>query len=275
LEECESAEEFLLEPWVLLQLPFEVTILHQWTVALMAEALRFQKKHTDFTTMAYPEHLKQFVDQLTVMNILLLSGANFFMLCISKLMGKDNSMNHMHATASLFIWDEFEFRLSLILPVLKFVLSEECDTLISTLKRMAWSQNEVQRTCKSEVNFLSTHSFYCYDYWDVMFMHQWLFKAHQYSNKDQQSPVDHKINSSSHYEEFANDVIDEKIIKQGLLQGESREIILQIAAKNRPLLQDYYIQYVRYKSKSCPIYAAKSNRLILSFRFNRGQDGHS
>jgi hypothetical protein len=108
-----------------------------------------------------------------------------------------------------------------------------------------------------------------------MLMHQWLFKAHQYSNKDQQSAVDHKINSSSHYEEFAKDVIDEKIIKQGLLQGESREIILQIAAKNRPLLQEYYIQYVRYKSKSCPIYVAKSNQLILSYRFNRGQDGHS
>jgi hypothetical protein len=275
LEECESAKEFLLEPWVLLQLPFEPTILHQWTVALMAEALRFKKKYTDFTTMAYPEHLKQFVDQLTAMNILLLNGANFFMLCISKLMVRDNSMNHMHVTATLFNWNEFEFRLSLILPVLNFILSEECDTLISALKRMAWSKNAVQRTCKSEVNFLSTHSFYCYDYWDGVLMHQWLFNAHQYSNKDQQQAVDHKINNHSNYEKFAMDVTDEKIVKHGLLQGESRDIILQIATKNRPLLQDHYIQYVRYKGKSCSKYAAKSNQLILSFRFDRGQDGHS
>jgi hypothetical protein len=58
VEECKSAEEYLFEPWVLLQLPFEPVILHQWSVALMAEALRFRKQITDFTTMAYPKNLK-------------------------------------------------------------------------------------------------------------------------------------------------------------------------------------------------------------------------
>jgi hypothetical protein len=74
VEQCESAEEFLLEPWVLLQLPFEPTILHQWAVALMAEALRFQKKIIDFIAMAYPEHLKTVVDKLIAIASLLLNG---------------------------------------------------------------------------------------------------------------------------------------------------------------------------------------------------------
>jgi len=44
LEDCQTAAEFLLEPWILVQLPFQPLLFYQWSVALLAEALTFQKE---------------------------------------------------------------------------------------------------------------------------------------------------------------------------------------------------------------------------------------
>jgi len=167
VEQCESAAEFLLEPWVLLQLPFEPTILHQWTVALMAEALRFQKKITDFTTMAYPEHLKTVVDKLIAIASLLLNGANKFLSFIAKLVNvKKDSINRMHATASLY-WNDFQEILPQVVVALKFVLSEECGAVISALKRMAWNENADERTGSSEMDVnIMPDGIYSLYYWD-------------------------------------------------------------------------------------------------------------
>jgi hypothetical protein len=259
LEECESAEEFLLEPWVLLQLPFEPTILHQWTVALMAEAMRFRMKIVDFTTMAYPEHLKSVVDKLVAIATLLLEGAHFFMKCISDLIIKAGSFNHLHATATLH-WKEFQTTLPRVLPALKFVLSDECDTVIAALKCNAWSENAVGTMCKSKVDTEYTLSIYCYEYWESINLLPWLFDETRSFNVDcpdetliqgchchHQQHAAHMV--ANNVDPHMMEVIDKEIIKPGRLQGESKEIIFQAAAKDHISLKVFYYRYEQFKGK--------------------------
>jgi hypothetical protein len=267
VEECKSAEEFLLEPWVLLQLPFEPTILHQWTVALMVEALQFQKKITDFTTMAYPEHLKNAVDKLTEIGSLLLNGANTFLSFIAKLINsKDDSKNHMHATATLY-WEEFQQILPQVLPALKFALSEDGDTLISTLKRMAWSENAAARTCKSKINFKMIPSFYTLAYWESHKVQKCLFPKSEFKVDD---PVTLMIKYQKiaafwmpcDFDQFLKKLIEDKIIDSGRIRGESREVILETAARYSSALEVFSDHYNRYisKCKNFPL----SNRALKS-----------
>jgi len=41
-EDKEDNLEFVMDPWVLVQLPFQPTLLHQWSIALLAEYLQFE-----------------------------------------------------------------------------------------------------------------------------------------------------------------------------------------------------------------------------------------
>jgi hypothetical protein len=253
VEECESAEEFLLEPWVLLQLPFEPTILHQWTVALMAEALRFRKKITDFTTMAYPEHLKSAVDKLVAIATLLQKGANSCMSYVAQLTlsvaAKKESIQRIHLFAE-FCWEDFQRFLPQLLSALKFVLSEECDTVILNLKRMAWSENAAEKTCTSKVDFKIIPSIYFHDYWDTHYLRNWFFSDHNMF--DLKVPIRLMIK----YERVANKegntlkkLIVNQILKTGRLQGESEHVIFESTDNNADALEVFNTQYQHYKGR--------------------------
>jgi len=48
----EAILDFLTDPWVLVQLPFQPTLLHQWSLALLTEYLRFEKEVSGFHNYA-------------------------------------------------------------------------------------------------------------------------------------------------------------------------------------------------------------------------------
>jgi hypothetical protein len=235
---------------VLLQLPFEPVILQQWMVALLVEALRFQKKITDFTTMTYPEHLKSAVDKLIAIGSMLMNGANTFLSFVAKLVNvKDDSINHMHAISTL-CWKEFQKILPPVLAALKFSLSEECDTLILELKRMAWSENEDARTCKSKIDFKMISSVYAHSYWDSRQWHKWILSVENDFVDDEPGALMVKNSTAKTKEEATNldafqTLIDTKIIKR--LHGENKEIILKTAVENAESLKvftDHYEHYI-------------------------------
>jgi hypothetical protein len=238
---------------VLLQLPFEPVILHQWAVALMAEALRFQKKITDFTTMTYPEHLKNSIDKLTHIALLLLNGANTFLSFVAKLISvRHDITNHMHLAAVVY-WDDFQLTLPQVLSALKFALSEECNSVIAVLKRTAWSKNEVARICKGEIDFQIIASVYSHTYWESHQVHEWLFLGHEWEPK---APTESLVQNfrnqvpkkdfTRNFEVLLLNLIEDKIIKAGRLRGESKEVILKIATANCNALEVFYTQYEHY-----------------------------
>jgi hypothetical protein len=242
---------------VLLQLPFEPVILHQWAVALMVEALRFQKKITDFTTMTYPENLKTSVDKLTAIALLLLNGANTFLSFVAKLISvRHDTTNQMHLAAVVY-WDDFQQTLPQVLSALKFVLREECNCVIALLKRTAWSKNQEVRTCKSKIDFQIIASVYSHTYWESHQVHEWLFLGHEWEPEAPTEPLVQNFRNQAPKMELTRNievllltfVIDNKILKPGRLRGESKEVILKIATANFNALKVFHTQYDHYFGK--------------------------
>jgi hypothetical protein len=62
--ECKTASEFLLNPWVLIQLPWDTTLLHQWLVAIEAEILQLSKEFEEFHVWSIPEPVNSEVKKL-------------------------------------------------------------------------------------------------------------------------------------------------------------------------------------------------------------------
>lgn len=116
-ENCGSVEDFLLSPWVLIQLPFRPPLYHQWTLALLAETLKFQMDISDLMIIDTPLTLHPTLARLKIMSSLLYSNAQFhlenYMKCIAH-KWKIESNNAMMGTFPGLI------------PTLKFVLSAEC-----------------------------------------------------------------------------------------------------------------------------------------------------
>ena len=52
---CKSAKDFLLEPCILIQLPWTPILLHQWLVAALAEVLLFEKSSVELRHWPIPK----------------------------------------------------------------------------------------------------------------------------------------------------------------------------------------------------------------------------
>jgi len=236
---------------VLLQLPFEPNILHQWTVALMVEAMRFRIKITDFSTTAYPEHLYSVVRHLLSIACVLHSGADRFLSFCAKLINSlEPSTDEVYAAASLY-WEKFQAYLPEVLAALKFALSEECDTVISALKHLAWKDNAAERQRKSFIKFSQLPSVYARIYWNMDALRGMLFADEIGLEVDIPGLLEIDLlvakKESTVSDELKN-LIVETILKPGRIQGESVEVILETAAKFEEL-EVYNIHYRHHEGK--------------------------
>jgi len=155
IEECQSAAEFLLEPWVLIQLPFKPLLLHQWCVALIAEALKFYKELGDMTTVV-PSRLHRPVTKLVEMyNLMMRTACNYII----------NVVAYVYGGVCSYTLDN----LPEVLSVLEFVLSDECRNGVKALKNLAWNSTTKSslRELPVKMNGLDFDSFCCYNknYW--------------------------------------------------------------------------------------------------------------
>lgn len=136
LEPSGSAEEFLLNPWVILQLPFQHAILHQWMVAFYAETLKFQKEVSDLLIITCPSEMRSALKLLSKISSTL---SNFANKCQNYLF----SYLWSNPSSPLHLNNFFNY-LPNVVPMLKFILSTKSKFVIRALKRMAWNK----RTCK-------------------------------------------------------------------------------------------------------------------------------
>jgi len=64
---CESSAEFLLEPWLLMQVPWHPAVYYQWLSAALAEVLKAKKQVCDFYWLPVPEKLFPVIARLLSM----------------------------------------------------------------------------------------------------------------------------------------------------------------------------------------------------------------
>jgi len=247
VEECQTAAEFLLEPWILVQLPFQPLLLHQWSVALLAEALKFQKELGEFQSM--PKQLQRPVGKLVEMCQLMFKMAFQFFDHFSIYMYEGKTT--MDGNVGL----EFLKHVPDVLPVIKFVLSNECKTIVKVLTKMASSFPFTDHSGKhAQIESGADFSF-CYNqnYWKQKSL------VHILCSRDFRAPcpVKHPQVKDFGVKSDLSDVtaseleglkklIEEKFISTGKLKGRSKEFILgmlqgQFLGKLIPLYRWYLL----------------------------------
>jgi len=216
LEQCQSAAEFLLEPWILVQLPFQPLLFYQWSVALIAEALKFQMELGEFRYC--PKQLRPPVTTLQEMNTLMFkAGYQFFR-------HYDAYMNRGVESLSSNVESIFLNQLPNVLPVIEFVLSDECRKIVKALTKMALDSHSVNnlftiRQIDTERKYFS----FCFH------SHYWKQNSlvHSLSSKN---PTMHAEVGNDDQEQATlvelqeiKNLVEEKFIKTGRLKGGSKE----------------------------------------------------
>jgi hypothetical protein len=128
---CKSAAEFLLNPWLLIQLPWNAALLNQWLMAALAEVLKVKKELVNFPWWPLIGRevlitVNVVITQVEVLHLKLMSGIDFVGLCKKSFTEPEVS----HATLT-----------HLILPMmapLEMLLNKTLFTTIEGLKKISW-----------------------------------------------------------------------------------------------------------------------------------------
>lgn len=125
-----SAAEFLLDPWLLIQLPWNAALLHQWLTAALAEVYMFKKEATKFQWWPTPRSMLSIVcdvlQQVEVIHYKLMMGIEFVGLSKTSAIAPEVS----HAILEHLILP--------IMPTLEMLASKKLLTVIEALKKIAW-----------------------------------------------------------------------------------------------------------------------------------------
>ncbi|XP_065344160.1 uncharacterized protein LOC135942135 [Cloeon dipterum] len=157
IPQCRRPEDFLFEPWILIQLPFQPVLLHQWLVAVFVEVLIFEMEMSEFYNYPFPEEFKIAVSELDIILKALKGNLGF---------GFDWLQSQAEAACEneIVVGDLVEFTnmLKETLAFLEFRFSVG-RTVISALKKLCWSASQSQsklvelektKTAFDERNFL-------------------------------------------------------------------------------------------------------------------------
>lgn len=243
-ENCGSVEDFLLSPWVLIQLPFRPALYHQWTLALLAETLKYQMDISDLMIIETPLTLHPTLVRLKIMSSVLYSNAQFhlenYMKCIAYKWKIEPNNTMMSTFAEL-------------IPTLKFVLSAECKAIVKALKRLAWSDRAAK--CgpmfglRDTMRMQDPLHFYNMSFWECRFPYFNLFGyGGQASNLTWQYVFDQNTSVYANINVLKR-LVDEKIVNAGRLGGVSRDEILAAVDAGCSTLFKIYYHYEYYFCK--------------------------
>jgi len=247
-EECQSAAEFLLEPWILVQLPFQPLLFHQWSVALLAEALNFKKELCEIYSI--PKSLISLGTKLTEMcNLMFQTAFKFFDHFSSYMYDGDESLSDS-------VSSNFLVNLPNVLPIIEFVLSDECKNIVKAIKKIAWRVNSFDHGVNNNIWFESggENFSFCYNmnYWKQVSAIHSICSSNFRTNCFPQDYDEHlrkKEIAPSEVEGLKN-LVEEKLIKTGRLKGESKEFIFSLLqGLNLYSLITSYRAYLHYFGK--------------------------
>jgi len=145
---CKSAAEFLLEPWLLMQVPWNPAVYYQWLIAALAEVLRAKQQLVEFHTWLVGENLfsavAKLLTQVETLHRRIILGFDLI-----------NWLSNSHVVSSGFDINcqAVECILNMVvlpsLPVIEFLLDDKFNIMVRALKRMAWP-TEIQSTAAEE-----------------------------------------------------------------------------------------------------------------------------
>lgn len=237
---------------MLIQLPFQPTLLHQWSVALLAEALKLRNQIADFFVIAYPKRLECVVEKLAKISAALMSGANsflsyYFTYC-------NNATLNIQAIILLF-WNDFLEVFPSVVAALTFALSEQCKKVVSELKQMAWSSNNneewVDSLSYTSSDFGLLSSAYNLFYWKSEHPPSFLF-TNEMVNTTEDTPSSllqkfEQANCNAHVStsdlDALKNLVDKEIIGPGCLKGEDEEKIWNVFNQNATRFMVFFRYY--------------------------------
>lgn len=257
---CKTAAEFLLEPWILLQIPFQPVLLNQWTVALLAEALIFQKKISPIFSYGFPRQLNNVAEHLRNMLKSMMNCVNFTLKVYLKIIYTDGQENKFYSTLAENK-EEFSNHLTTVLPILGFVTSEEATSVIEAIIKICLERlNRGDEVNPPQVVIVTSEEqrMPLYDFWS------WTLESNQLDVlTGSMSGQGGKCNTELLRGDKVNIIRSESpkwlvvlkmlivynnIIKTGRLKGVDREIILAVMDKHADDLYIYCTHYQQYMS---------------------------
>jgi len=243
LEQCQSAAEFLLEPWILVQLPFQPILFHQWSVALLAEALKFEKEL--FELYYVPKKLRSPVVKLLEMcNLMYEAAFKFFEHFGQFIFRGEQSMCDN-------VVSEYLKHMPDVLPVIKFVLSDECRSIVKVLTKMAFQAPQNSLHPRDQTILKSNATDFCYHFI------YWKKKSIVHSiavPKNSGEGINWKDLNVKSYEseitatemEGLKNLIREKFILTGRIRGETEDFIFGLLQGGiLTKLISFYREYVK------------------------------
>jgi hypothetical protein len=135
-ELCESAAEFILDPWVLIQLPWHPVMFHQWLAAVLAETLKFEKEIAEFYHWPVADLMMPTLENLAKIREALRTALNCGLVNLFSLYSISPSFDGAEQVVPLIL-DETVLP---VIPYLRFILSKGASRLIMSLKKILWTQ---------------------------------------------------------------------------------------------------------------------------------------
>jgi hypothetical protein len=223
-------------------------VLHQWVVALLAETLKFELKISDLLIIDSPVALHPHIEKLREMYNVLHCSSHSFLQYFMLFCG-----HHWVPKTDMEL--QFE-QFSYVLPVLKFVLSAECNDIIMSLKRMSWNPNNTPRSCQLEA--LPDCPIRTFDYSHLYSQFFWLDKNEKLtlfvnSEKTESDSLQMLLAEDSQSQPIrSSDIqalcrfVDEKIIKTGRIGGVHSDFIFAGVNRSSNILCKLYKIYNAY-----------------------------
>lgn len=135
---CESPAEFLLEPWLLMQVPWHPAVYNQWLAAALAEVLMAKKQLVEFYWWPVPRKLcsviSTLLSQMETLHRRLISGFGLIN-WLSNLNGKSGHGFETNHDTMLVVLNQVILP---SVPIIEFLVGDKFEIVAKALKRMAW-----------------------------------------------------------------------------------------------------------------------------------------
>jgi hypothetical protein len=153
---CTSPAEFLLEPWVLVQLPWNPVLLHQWLVAVFAEYLKLKIQFADFRHLGLPKTVSEYAAhmELILVHIQITMAEGFEALA--------GLINYSFSEKVAECVDNIKNSVvGNLVPFLELIFSGRLEVCINALKRICWNKKVLEYLLKKCI--IMADKFFCFN----------------------------------------------------------------------------------------------------------------
>jgi hypothetical protein len=135
---CESSAEFLLEPWLVMQVPWHPAVYYQWLSAALAEVFKAEKVICEFYWWPVPHRLTSTVSKLMLLVEKLHARLNCGFRLINWLINENSVVDCGHEINCRTVKCILNLVVLPSLPTIEFLVGNKFNIVVRALKRIAW-----------------------------------------------------------------------------------------------------------------------------------------